>query len=180
MGTRHLIEVVHNGETKVAQYGQWDGYPSGQGIDILKFLRTRRLDVFTKMVDKCRFINDETIRQYYINAGDSPDNTSGFIDFRVAESFKRMYPALSRDTGAKVLDIIIESTDGVELYNSLSFTEDNLFCEFTYVINLDDEKLYCYEGGKVNKFYECSIHEIPSNEEFLNAYKVYSNEEDDD
>ena len=82
--------------------------------------------------------------------------------------------------GAKVLDIIIESTDGVELYNSLSFTEDNLFCEFTYVINLDDEKLYCYEGGKVNKFYECSIHEIPSNEEFLNAYKVYSNEEDDD
>lgn len=38
MGTRHLIEVVVDGQIKVAQYGQWDGYPSGQGVDVLKFL----------------------------------------------------------------------------------------------------------------------------------------------
>ena len=39
MGTRHLTCVVKDGDYKVAQYGQWDGYPSGQGIDILTFLR---------------------------------------------------------------------------------------------------------------------------------------------
>ena len=180
MGTRHLIEVIHNGETKVAQYGQWDGYPSGQGVDILKFLRTRRLDKFAEAVDKCRFVTDATIRQYYVDAGDSPDNTSGFVDIKISETFKRMHPALSRDAGTKVLDIILESQNGTELLDSRSFAEDTLFCEFAYVINLDDGKLYCYETGKTKKFYECSIHEVPSDEEFLNAYKIYSNEEDED
>ena len=94
--------------------------------------------------------------------------------------FKRMHPALSRDTGAKVLDIILESQTGTELLDSRSFAEDTLFCEFAYVINLDDGKLYCYESGKTKKFYECSIHEVPSDEEFLNAYKIYNNEEDDE
>lgn len=27
MGTRHLTAVVIDGDYKVAQYGQWDGYP---------------------------------------------------------------------------------------------------------------------------------------------------------
>jgi len=27
MGTRHLTMVIQNKEPKVAQYGQWDGYP---------------------------------------------------------------------------------------------------------------------------------------------------------
>jgi hypothetical protein len=41
MGTRHLTMVVSNNETKVAQYGQWDGYPEGQGVTILTFLRSK-------------------------------------------------------------------------------------------------------------------------------------------
>jgi len=38
MGTRNLTMVISDGKTKIAQYGQWDGYPSGQGADILAFL----------------------------------------------------------------------------------------------------------------------------------------------
>ena len=38
MGTRHMIAVVNNGKYRVAQYGQWDGYPSGQGVGVLGFL----------------------------------------------------------------------------------------------------------------------------------------------
>ena len=30
MGTRHLTAVVLNGDFKVAQYGQWDGFTNGQ------------------------------------------------------------------------------------------------------------------------------------------------------
>jgi len=32
MGTRHLICAKINNEYKLSQYGQWDGYPSGQGV----------------------------------------------------------------------------------------------------------------------------------------------------
>ena len=40
MGTRNLIMVrKKNGDLKVAQYCQWDGYPSGHGVDILTFLK---------------------------------------------------------------------------------------------------------------------------------------------
>ena len=38
MGTRNLTMVIHKEEPKIAQYGQWDGYPSGQGSTALKFL----------------------------------------------------------------------------------------------------------------------------------------------
>ena len=39
MGTRNLTAVYIDGEYKVAQYGQWDGYPEGQGLTALHFLR---------------------------------------------------------------------------------------------------------------------------------------------
>ena len=38
MGTRHLICIYHNGRFAVAQYGGHDGYPSGAGMTILRFL----------------------------------------------------------------------------------------------------------------------------------------------
>jgi len=38
MGTRNLTCVIKGGDFKVAQYGQWDGYPSGSGKDILEWL----------------------------------------------------------------------------------------------------------------------------------------------
>ena len=39
MGTRNLTMVISQEKTKVAQYGQWDGYPEGQGVKILSILK---------------------------------------------------------------------------------------------------------------------------------------------
>ena len=38
MGTRHITAVVSEGEFVVAQYGQWDGYPTGAGNDIVAII----------------------------------------------------------------------------------------------------------------------------------------------
>ena len=39
MGTRNTMVVTFNGKKVVDQYGQWDGYPTGQGAHILSVLR---------------------------------------------------------------------------------------------------------------------------------------------
>lgn len=72
MGTRHFIGVKQNGEFKVAQYGQWDGYPSGQGANVLKFLQNVDLKQFAEKVSKCVFIDSENIRQKWIAVGRNP------------------------------------------------------------------------------------------------------------
>lgn len=41
MGTRNLVAVQIDGQYKIAQYGQWGGYPEGKGVDALTFLRDR-------------------------------------------------------------------------------------------------------------------------------------------
>ena len=58
MGTRGLTSVKVNGETKIAQYGQWDHYPSGQGIVALNFLRNFNEEHFRTQLSKCRFIDE--------------------------------------------------------------------------------------------------------------------------
>ena len=40
MGTRHLILVYYKGKYHIAQYGQWDGHPRGQGVTVLGFVRS--------------------------------------------------------------------------------------------------------------------------------------------
>jgi hypothetical protein len=44
MGTRHLIAAKIDGVYKLAQYGQWDGYPDGQGVAVLDFLAAFKED----------------------------------------------------------------------------------------------------------------------------------------
>lgn len=39
MGTRSLTCVVLDDQFKIAQYGQFDGYPSGQGKTALEIMR---------------------------------------------------------------------------------------------------------------------------------------------
>ena len=129
MGTRHVIAIVQNNEYKLAQYGQWDGYPSGQGVDILKFLQDSNLDRFAEKVAKCSFLNDEEIEA--VNAQAEKDN--------------KMPEHLSRDAGAKILQMIMDS-DGLKTHNCLDFVAQGLFCEWVYVVDLDKQTFEVYKG----------------------------------
>ena len=144
MGTRNLTVVKVNGEIKVAQYCQWDGYPEGQGVDILSSLQALNLDNLKKCVMNCKFISPEEANNRWVDCGAEPG--SEFVSMDVSKRFREKYPALHRDTGAKVLGIIAKHQEGVELNNDLEFANDDVFCEWAYVIDLDRMVLETYDS----------------------------------
>lgn len=144
MGTRHLIAVYIDGEPKVAQYGQWDGYPSGQGLDVLAFLRAMDRDAFARKVRAAEWISDDEWRKRQVEFGIDPD--SHWISSDIANARDRKYPECSRDTGAGILSLVSDSPPGIKLVNSIDFAGDGLFCEWAYVIDLDSGVFEVYSG----------------------------------
>lgn len=134
MGTRHLIAVQLDGKYKVAQYGQWDGYPSGQGATVLGFLGKYNRKEFEAKVRAAQWITDAEI-----------DKVNDDIK-KTGEGWKKKYPELTRDTGAEILQLVNDSPPGIKLKDSLSFATDGLFCEWAYVIDLDKNTLEVFKG----------------------------------
>lgn len=133
MGTRHLIAVVIDGDFKVAQYGQWDGYPDGQGRTVLEFLQRFEIQdfkaAFLAKVRALTWLSKEEAKK--VDA--TPDWT-------------KVYPHLSRDAGGKVLAMIADSDVPLMLQDSRGFAGDSLMCEWGYVVDLDAGVLEVYQG----------------------------------
>ncbi len=147
MGTRNLTVVVKDGEYKVAQYGQWDGYPSGNGVEILEFLRKN----FAELIDKLhlvQWITDEEQDKTW--EGIKSDPTSHWVDFHEASAHEKLYPELSRNTGARILDLILnfeptEDKPVLKIYNAIDFASSPS-CEWAWVIDYDKGTFEAYEG----------------------------------
>jgi len=146
MGTRHLVIVRLKGRVKVAQYGQWDGYPSGQGADIAKFLQSKQFDLvtFKKEVAKLEWISPKALKNTWIECG--ADANSDLVSFDIADKHKALYPELSRDTGAGILNLIAKGQVKL-LHNMHDFLKDGLFCEWAYELDLDKKCVKVYRGG---------------------------------
>lgn len=148
MGTRNLTMVISNGQTKVAQYGQWDGYPGGQGLTALSTLKriilSGQLGQFKAKIDNLQWISDEDAEK-----------------IEKDENLDKNYPYLSRDCAADILEAIHFGTiqiragigerkevpvNVIGVTNHETFAADSLFCEWAYVIDLDNGVFEVYEG----------------------------------
>lgn len=142
MGTRHLIAVQIDGKYPVAQYGQWDGYPDGQGLKVLTFLRDEmREDTFQRKVRALHVI-DDTWKLAQFPGATSLEEVRGEP---VAEYFRK-YPQLSRDAGSKVLAMIQSGDDGMPIETEITFAGESLMCEWAYVIDFDKRTFEVFKG----------------------------------
>lgn len=197
MGTRNLTAVKIDGEYKVAQYGQWDGYPSGQGLTCLHFLREQmNEEKFKSALRKCSYLDTETMRQILRKYTNSED---GWMTLNEANAIKCDYPELSRDTGANILELI-QAKDGIRLQSDLPFAADSVFCEWAWVIDFDERTFEGYKGfnkeplTENDRFYflkdyedngyhgvklaaEFPLDDLPTDEEFLKAFNKPQKEE---
>lgn len=148
MGTRNLTVVVVDGIHRVAQYGQWDGYPDGQGVTVTAFLHdvltNNRLGEFEDKVRTTTWLTNEDLKARWVAAGADP--ASDFVSLDISEKFAGMYPENSRDIGAAVLQLVLDRDTPVGLRDDILFGLDSLFCEFAYVIDLDAKTIEFYKG----------------------------------
>lgn len=166
MGTRNLTMVIDKvGDTKIAQYGQWDGYPEGQGKTILNFCREKgNLDKLQKMLPLCKFFNrcndiDAWLEDYdskcprYTN---EPDN-------RTKEMITWFENFCTRDLGGDILNSVAyanldelpqEHNGKIYLRDESEFGQESLFCEYAYCVNFNTNKLMVFEGFNKDKSLE--------------------------
>lgn len=110
MGTRNLTCVVLDGEYKVAQYGQWDGYPEGQGRTILEFLSQEGAQEQLKLaLKRCRFLDIEgnpADKAFADDHDERAPKSMGDPDRRTPEQVKWFCNYISRDIGGSILENI--------------------------------------------------------------------------
>jgi hypothetical protein len=98
-------------------------------LTVLDFLRGTDLAAFKAKAMQCRALTPAEIKTVEATKG-----------------WPQVYPHLSRDAGGKILSMVMESESGLALSYELEFAADSLFCEWAYVIDLDEGTLEVYKG----------------------------------
>lgn len=164
MSTRSLICIFYQGDFPLAQYAEFDGYPEGQGLKILSFLRDDAnivhlkdgiVKVYTPNDVESQQI-DKEIRELQEVAPEMSCNTGHFQDlFSYGNNpLTKFYPSLSPEAGARILTIIaqptLDSNEKVEvpIVKNLRFANDAVHCEWAYVIDLDEEVFEVFNGSQ--------------------------------
>ena len=144
MGTRGLTVVIKDGTHRIAQYGQWDHYPAGQGVTALNFLRSGELESLEANLDRIEWLTNER----YDSATHHITGGRGYITVDESAEIDKIFPFLSRNHGAGVLSLIAEDEGSGVIYlrDEIDFVRDSLFNEGTYVIDLDSRVFEVYVG----------------------------------
>jgi hypothetical protein len=167
MGTRNLTKVIDSdGITRVAQYGQWDGYPEYTGKRILDFISEyKMIDKIEKSLVKARFITageyDEIMKPYV--------DENGMMTFEQGADFSVMFPSLTRDTGCDIIKVLVYSNNNIPLWDESDFENDDLFCEGVYTINFQD-RTYTTKWNSYEESF--SLDALPSEAEYLQAFTL--------
>lgn len=171
MGTRGLTKVIDkNGMLKVAQYGQWDHYPEGQGINVLSILTADRYAVeeLELALDKCRFVSEDERERIYADYNEKyPDSTH-------MRKFGSMLPSFSRDTCSDILKVVRWSNAEVLLIDESDFESDDLFCEGVYTVNYHTNKFI----SKYDVTVEFPLDKLPTPDEYRQAFILARAEKD--
>lgn len=193
MGTKHLIAVIDKkGTLKVAQYGQWDGYPSGQGVDVLKFAKDKAsLKELEQRFDIIKFYNDtheidRWIHQYNsraeIESNTHLSDQARALGGRTDSDVYWWKTTRTRDLGADILTALInidtkrlpqEHNGYIYLFNDIEFLKNSLFCEWAYIIDLNQNKLIILSGFNKDKSKEyklCITKQEDIDKEFCKYY----------
>ncbi len=158
MGTRGFVGFVVDGTEKIA-YNHWDSYPSGLGVDVLKWLRDADLNeartqaAALRVVDANSTPTDEDIerlRQY----ADTNVSTRELTEWYVLLHNTQGDPAAILAAG------VIEDGSG---YGGQ---------EYGYLVDFDANRLVVHDGNRAAPVLgSWSLTDLPEDDAFLRALK---------
>jgi len=168
MSTRGAYGFRHNGIDKVA-YNHCDSYPSGLGKLAIEFIKRNNLQGLKaieqgiRLVDEEGSPSDEDLKKYdafcNMNVGGPEEGISWYKLLRNAQGDFEAF-----ENG---LDVMIDGAD---------FLKDSLFCEWAYIINLDDSVLEIYKGFNKSEYaagrYAKVVHEEPCDFQGVKLFKT--------
>jgi hypothetical protein len=148
MGTRNLTLVRLGGKYKVAQYGQYDGYPEAVGAGIVEVLKTYPREQIETAIAACAFATPDDIETRWAAAHARED------------LYVSKWPWLSRScAGDDLLRLLMGETLRQPISRSIwrgpvdvirdqrAFAKDGLFCEYCYLIDFDRNVFEIYISG---------------------------------
>ena len=140
MSTRGACGFRIDGEDKVT-YNHSDSYPECLGVNILSFLRETNSQAMRQIARRIRLVSEE---DYPTDEEKERFAEMGLMELGVGSQSDDDWYCLLRNAQGDLswylrgLDVMIDSQD---------FLGDGLFCEWAYIINLDEETLEVYQGG---------------------------------
>lgn len=144
MSTRGLYGVRLNGVDKCT-YNHSDSYPSWLGRKIVEFCANNTLEKLQKFHDNIILVSEnskpteEQIAKC-IKAG----YYSRYVSSKSVEDWYCLLKNLQQNFD--VYQECIDNDQEIFMINETNFIKDSLFCEYAYIINLDDETLEFYKG----------------------------------
>jgi hypothetical protein len=140
MGTRNLTNVVYEGETIVSQYGQWDGYPEGQGTTMFYTLQEDgTIEKFINNIPRIYYPTETELDALFKAYEDG--SMPGMMTVDSGEKWAKAFPTLTRNTCAEIFRVIAnwDGSPKIPVRLDKDFEDDALYCEAVYVVDLDNK-----------------------------------------
>lgn len=137
MGTRGLYGFYKNGETKVT-YNHSDSYPEWLGKHVIEFASTTSIPEMNDIFDKIILIQEDSKPTQ-----EQIEECAKYTNLGVSTgSVEDWYCILRNSQG----DLNAYKNGLRYMIDSQEFIQASLFCEWAYIINLDDNVLEVYKG----------------------------------
>jgi hypothetical protein len=137
MGTRGAFGVII-GEREKIGYNQYDSYPSGKGLEALHFLRGADLGFLRTQAEKLRVVGRDDSKP-------TPEDVAAlkpWTDLGVSEQSVDDWYCLTRGSHGDFKEML----ECGYVLDSSDFPLDSVFCEWGYIVDLDQNRFEVYKG----------------------------------
>ena len=141
MGTRGAVGFYKGGEHKVA-YNHFDSYPEGLGNDVLNYIHSKTVEGLHAAFERIELVDPESKP-----TPEQVKKCAEFTNLSVSGQSTDEWYCVLRDAQG---DLDAYTKVGA-MPDEQDFLKDSLFCEYAYIINLDDNILEVYKGFQESK-----------------------------